>query len=36
MRFVLVRGLTDGACVGHWTADYSTMEATGSASKEDG
>ena len=25
--------LTHGACVGHWTADYSAMEATGSASK---
>ena len=23
--------LTQGACVGHWTPDYSAMEATGSA-----
>ena len=31
--------LTYGACVGHWTPDYSAMEATGSAIthvKEDG
>jgi len=28
--------LTHGACVGHWTPDYSVMEAIGSACKEDG
>ena len=27
--------LTHGTCVGHWTPDYSAMETTGSACKED-
>jgi len=33
MLFVLVACQTRGACIGHRTADYSAMEATGSASK---